>query len=119
VVLQSHHLADWATRSVADLDDRYQENDLFEPEYSIFRATFERLRLAAGAFPGSASIQKNIVLGILEHGLLEDLDAHVLDLWEIARVLNPLLVREVRMGYDQLPDREWASSAPRVLLSIS
>ncbi|HEX4960007.1 MAG TPA: hypothetical protein VF173_04150, partial [Thermoanaerobaculia bacterium] len=92
VVLSSRDLAAWADKWAEKLEERYREAQIFQPEYGLFKEVLDRLRRAALAFPKGAAVQKNLVVGILGHHLLEDLDLHVLDLREIARNLDPLSV---------------------------
>lgn len=55
-----------------------------------------RLERAAQDFPLSAAVQKNLVVAVFDHHLLEDLDEHVFELEELAQNLDPLLVWEFR-----------------------
>jgi hypothetical protein len=90
-----------------ELRRRHDQLRIFQPEYTIFQRLFDRLRRAAEAFPQSAAVRMNLVQGVLGHHLLEDLDEHILELQEIAHVLDPPLVRDYRKGA-----RERESSAP-------
>ena len=92
VVNFTRDLAAWARDWDVKLEESYREAKLFQPEYGLFKEVLDRLRRAALAFPSGAAVQKNLVVGILGHHLLEDLDLHVLELREIARNLDPLAV---------------------------
>jgi len=95
-VLLSRSIAAWAVETSAELTRRYTKLEIFQPEYSIFREVLARLERAARGFPDSAAVRMNVVQGVLGHHLLEDLDEHLLELQEIAHVLDPLLVRRYR-----------------------
>lgn len=92
VVLVSRKIRRWAGETSKELDRRYKDLDLFQPEYRIFKEVLSRLRRAAEAFPDSAAVHKSVVEGVLGHHLLEELDEHVLELTEIAQALDPLMV---------------------------
>lgn len=96
MVLRSHQLADWARDQIKQLDRLYRTLEIFQPEYPIFREALDRLERAARDFPQSSAVQKNIVLAVFGHHLLEDLDEHVLELEELAQNLDPLMVWEFR-----------------------
>jgi hypothetical protein len=96
VVLLSRRIVDWCEKTLEDLENRTRKHHLFEPQHTIYGEALRNLERAAREFPNSAAVQKNIVLGILGHGLLEALDEHVLELEEIAQALDPLLVWEHR-----------------------
>lgn len=93
IVLVSPKLQAWAVESLDRLDQRYRTAQIFQPEYRHFREVLLRFERAAKAFPTSAAVHKSIVEGVLGHHLLEDLDEHVLELIEIAHVLDPLKVQ--------------------------
>ena len=92
VVHFTRSLATWARDWAANLDEKYREAEMFQPEYRLFKEVLDRLRRAAEGFPSGAAVQTNLVVGILGHHLLEDLDLHVLELREIARNLDPITV---------------------------
>ncbi len=85
-------LREWAKDCEADLVVRHREKRIFQPEYGLYKEVLDRLQRAAAGFPGGAAVQTNLVVGILGHHLLEDLDLHVLELREIARNLDPIAV---------------------------
>lgn len=107
-VLLSRRIAAWSTDMMEELRNRYDQSRIFQPEYTIFLRLFDRLRRSADAFPNSAAVKMSLVQGVLGHHLLEDLDEHILELQEIAHVLDPHLVRGSRRGIPR--DRE--TSAP-------
>ncbi len=92
VVHFTRDLGQWAKDCEADLVVRYREKRIFQPEYGLYKEVLDRLQRAAAGFPGGAAVQTNLVVGILGHHLLEDLDLHVLELREIARNLDPIAV---------------------------
>lgn len=96
VLLASRHLATWTKEQLDVLDQRYRDLEIFQPEISYYRRILQRLREAAKAFPKSAAVQKAVVVGVLGHHLLEDLDEHTLELEELAHALDPVLVDEFR-----------------------
>lgn len=106
-VLLSRKIASWARETSADLNDRYKDLEIFQPEYSIFREVLARLERSAETFDQSAAVRMNLVQGVLGHHLLEDLDEHLLELQEIAHVFDPLLVRDYRKDR-----RSWPRDAP-------
>lgn len=88
-VLFSLNLAAWAKSQRDNLSVLYRQSRIFAPEYQLFTDVLDGLERAADGFPQSAGVQKNLVVGLLGHHLLEALDLHVLDLREIARNLEP------------------------------
>lgn len=92
VVLFTEDLKAWVEESGINLRQRYQEEKIFQPQYQLFEQTLFRLRQAAEGFALGAAVQKNLVVGLLGHHLLEDLDLHVLELREVARNLDPLVI---------------------------
>lgn len=85
----SRELSSWAEESVQVLNTATADRRLFEPEASIFKGALVELQRAAGSFPTSAAVQQNLVVSMLGHHLLEELDLHVFELREIARCLDP------------------------------
>src|SRR5262249_49032828 len=63
--------------------------EIFEPHSSLYLDALQQVQQAALRFDRGAALQKNIVLGVLGHNLLERLDEHLLDLWEMAQALDP------------------------------
>lgn len=91
-VHSTRKLGDWAKKWTERLNERYNEFQIFQPEYGLYKELLDLLGRAAENFPQGAAVQTNLVLGILGHHLLEDLDLHVLELREIARNLDPIVV---------------------------
>lgn len=89
LVLFSRSLASWCAEQKESLRKRKDDYDIFDPQYSMYVRVLDRLADAANGLPYGAALQKNMVLGVLGHSLLELLDEHLLDLWEIAQVLDP------------------------------
>jgi hypothetical protein len=121
VVLLSRRIAAWCEETLLDLEERPKRHAMFQPQYSMYLQALQELERAAREFPNSSAIQKNIVLGILGHGLLEALDEHVLELEEIAQALDPLLVwgrRDGRTGDPEEPGAR-ADHFARYLLARS
>ena len=92
LVLVSRQLGGVCQEYLRKLEERFSRHEVFEPHRSHYSRALGALRDAALGFSGGAELQRNLVLGLLGHGLLEALDEHVLELEEIALVLNPLLV---------------------------
>lgn len=111
VVLLSRDVNKWCEDMLRKLDLDLREYRIFQPQYWIYKEALEGLGRAARSFPESAAIQKNIVLGVLGHGLLESLDEHVLELEEVAQALDPLLVWDYRENRRQPAQRGEASRA--------
>jgi hypothetical protein len=86
-ILFFDHVCRWAELCLANLDRRYSDRLIFEPEYGLFREILSRLERASREL--SSSVAMNMVVGVLGHHLLEELDLHVLELREIARNLDP------------------------------
>lgn len=103
IVLLSRDVAAWCRKMLGRLERMLQDHEIFQPQDALYRTVLRRLEQAAEDFPKSSAIQKNIVLGILGHGLLESLDEHVLELEEVAQSLDPFLVWEHREG-SRLPE---------------
>jgi len=90
LVLFSESLKKWCIEQLKDLRRRKDQYVIFDPQYSMYTRTLESLAAAAAGFPRGAALQKNVVLGVLGHSLLELLDEHILELWEIAQLLDPM-----------------------------
>jgi len=90
VVLFSSQIAGWCRGEIQRLAEARDRYELFEPQLTLYYQVFARLENAAVSFPTSAAVQKNLVVGILSHGLLERLAEHLLELWEVAQALDPL-----------------------------
>lgn len=95
-VLMSARIEEWASDMRSELKRRYRQLQIFQPEAKRFGRILERLERSAQEFPNSAAVQKNIVSGVLGHHMLEDLDEHVLELEDIAQVLDPVRVWRFR-----------------------
>ncbi|HEX6861797.1 MAG TPA: hypothetical protein VF414_03220, partial [Thermoanaerobaculia bacterium] len=96
MILCSRDLAAWAGKEIDVLHNSYRDLEIFQPEYPIYREVLARLERAAHAFPLSSAVQKNLVVSVFGHHLLEDLDEHVFELEELAQNLDPLLVWQFR-----------------------
>ena len=103
VVLRSRELAQWCTEALDQVDRHVGRHTLFEPEAGIYRDVLTRLRDAARSFPLSAAVQKDLVRGVLGHGLLESLDHQILEFWEIAQTLDPIGVWAYQDGRSPKP----------------
>jgi hypothetical protein len=118
MVLLSRSISKWCQRVLKRLDLNLQQYRIFQPQYWIYKEALEGLERAARNFPESAAIQKNIVLGILGHGLLESLDEHALELEEIAQALDPLLVWDYRQRGRQPFNERDVSRAERFATTL-
>lgn len=90
VVLMSKRLKDFAKKQREDLKKRFDEKKFFEPENKRWDTLLTNLESASDQFPKSAAVQRNMVLGVLGHGLLESMDEHIFEMEEIAQILDPL-----------------------------
>ncbi|HEV7514988.1 MAG TPA: hypothetical protein VGR07_01680, partial [Thermoanaerobaculia bacterium] len=89
LVLFSGALADWCQRQRAEIQVRRTSYRLFEPVSSLYDEAFALVERTARRFRQGAAVQKNLVLGVLGHGLLELLEEHLLEVWEVAQALDP------------------------------
>ncbi len=96
LALISIELANWCNKMMDELDRRQERHGIFEPEYTIWTGCLKRLEFAAEKFRRSSAIQKNIVLGVLGHGLLGTLDEHIFEMEEVAQALDPYMVWQYR-----------------------
>ncbi len=96
IVLNSKDLAKSFDNIIKRLKELYTEHKVFEPDYSIYSKKLQELKELTQNFRESAVIQKSIVQGVLNHGLLETLDEHVLELDEMAQALDPFMFLEMR-----------------------
>ncbi len=94
LVLASRELAEWAQRWNRQLQSRRLRFEAFEPVFTLYTEGLALVERAARRFREGAAVQKNVVLGVLGHGLVELLDEHVLELWEIAQAVDPKRTRE-------------------------
>jgi hypothetical protein len=90
VALLSRELAEWCKRQRQELKQLRRSRLIFTPMYQIYSRVLEQLETAAREFRESSAVQKNIVVSVFDHGLLARLDEHLLELWEVAQVLDPL-----------------------------
>jgi hypothetical protein len=90
LVLFSSTLHDWCKDQRQQLNSLSKEYQIFEPASSLYDETLALVEQAASRFRRGAAVQKNLVLGVLGHGLLELLDEHLLEVWEVAQALDPL-----------------------------
>jgi len=90
VVLASLDIADWAHLQQENLERLWVQHRIFEPEYSSWKTLLKNLEQTARAFPKSTAVHQNIVLAVLGHGLLENLDEHMFEMEEIAQALDPV-----------------------------
>jgi hypothetical protein len=89
LVVFSRTLEFWCRDQREAIQERRREYQLFEPTSSLYDAALALVQRAAERFRQGAAVQKNLVLGVLGHGLLELLDEHLLELWEVAQALDP------------------------------
>lgn len=89
LVLFSSELSGWCVKQRKELDELKKIYQIFEPQRVLYDHALLSLERAAAGFRRGAALQKNMVLGVLGHGLLEMLDEHLLGLWEVAQTLDP------------------------------
>lgn len=103
-IVASRVLAQLCDEALRDLDHRTEHHQIFRPHSDEYRKVLIELREAAADCPRSAEVQRNIVSGVLGHGLLEKLDEHGLQLIEIAQDMDPHLVWEwMESGHPLVP----------------
>jgi len=90
VVLFSSSLEKWCGEQRQALRKKREDYEIFEPHSKIYEEALEAVERTANRFRQGAAVQKNMVLGVLGHGLLELLDEHLLELWEVAQALDPV-----------------------------
>ncbi len=90
LVLFSRDLAEWCREQRDRIQKLCGEYELFNPIASMYDEALGLVERASVRFPHGAAVQKNLVLGVLDHGLLELLDEHLLEVWEIAQALDPI-----------------------------
>jgi hypothetical protein len=96
LIRASRDLMGWAEAGIKHIKNARDREEIFEPQASFYKTALERLKEAAEHFPRSAAVQASLVEAILSHGLIAELDEHVLELEEIAQALDPILVEEYR-----------------------
>ncbi|MFH1469880.1 MAG: hypothetical protein ABIO70_36185 [Pseudomonadota bacterium] len=89
VVLLSKAIGSWCEDSLAVLQIAEETFQMFAPHLGLYRAVLADLQRSAGGFRESAAVQRHLVDSILGHGLLERLDEHACEFWEISHALNP------------------------------
>ncbi|HSK79299.1 MAG TPA: hypothetical protein VLQ45_22795, partial [Thermoanaerobaculia bacterium] len=89
LVLLSKTLSTWCEDQQRKLNAMKREYKIFDPQRALYNQALSALAEATGEFREGVSLQKNIVQGVLSHGLLEMLDEHLLGLWEVAQALDP------------------------------
>lgn len=89
LVLFSAELTKWCADQRKELEELKKRYRIFEPQRVLYDQALLSLERAAEGFRKGAALQKNMVLGVLGHGLLEMLDEHLLSLWEVAQTLDP------------------------------
>jgi len=89
LVLFSSDLQSWCRKHLDILQNLRGEYQIFEPASTLYDGALALVERAARRFRQGAAVQKNLVLGVLGHGLLELLDEHLLEVWEVAQALDP------------------------------
>jgi|GEM_PF-5823474 len=89
LVLFSGSLEKWCERQRDEIRRRRGEHQIFAPMSSLYDEALALVERTAGRFREGAAVQKSLVLGVLSHGLLEMLDEHLLEVWEVAQALDP------------------------------
>ncbi|HKH43299.1 MAG TPA: hypothetical protein VKM72_01400 [Thermoanaerobaculia bacterium] len=89
LVLFSGTLQSWCKAQRSELQRLRGKYQIFEPASSLYDEALALVERAARRFGHGAAVQKNLVLGVLGHGLLELLDEHLLEVWEVAQALDP------------------------------
>jgi hypothetical protein len=89
IVLFSRSLEEWCRQQRQILQKKRATYEIFEPHSRIYDGALAAVERTAHRFREGAAVQKNMVLGVLGHGLLEILDEHLLELWEAAQALDP------------------------------
>jgi len=89
LVLFSPALGRWCNDQRAEIHRQRDRYAMFEPVATLYDDALGLVERAANRFRHGAAVQKNIVLGVLGHGLLELLDEHLLEMWEVAQALDP------------------------------
>lgn len=89
LVLFSASLERWCQHQRAEIQRLMREHQLFAPLSTLYDEALALVERTAGRFREGAAVQKSLVLGVLSHGLLEMLDEHLLEVWEVAQALDP------------------------------
>jgi hypothetical protein len=89
VVLFSVTLEMWSKRQREEIQRRRKEHQIFARMSSLYDEALSLVQRTARRFREGAAVQKSLVLGVLSHGLLEMLDEHLLEVWEVAQALDP------------------------------
>src|SRR5205085_2869219 len=89
VVLCSAELTKWCQDQRKELDSWKSEYKIFDPQRSNYGRALSNLEHATAGFREGSALQRNIVISVLDHGMLERLDEHLLGLWEVAQALDP------------------------------
>lgn len=93
MVLACKPIEVWCENCLNELESSYEKLKIFEPERGHWRNLFNELKEAVRQFPASATLQKHLIRGVLNHGLLEKMDELVFELEEIAYALDPLMYK--------------------------
>jgi hypothetical protein len=112
-VLFSRTLEEWSCGQREELRKRREEYNIFEPHSRIYDGALAAIERTAHRFREGAAVQKNMVLGVLGHGLLELLDEHLLELWEVAQALDPVRTWEQDQGSGKTSHEGRNSTAAR------
>jgi hypothetical protein len=119
LVLHSTAVVEWCKSQIVRLDQMKDSYKIFDPQRRMYKEALQDLATAAEGLRKGAALQRNVVLGVLGHGLLENLDYHFLALWEIAQALDP--IRTWQWSLDSGNSRERPTSgvfADAVLTAI-
>ena len=106
LILFSVKLSKWANKCRLQLALTKAEHRIFEPQKGMYEKALSGVAEAAQRFSTGAAVQKNLVLGVLGHGLLELLDEHLLELWEIAYSIDPIQSWEMETTGKPLVDQD-------------
>jgi hypothetical protein len=107
LVLFSGALGEWCRRHRDEIQRLRQEHQLFEPMSSLADEALALVERTADHFRLGTAVQKSLVVGVLSHGLLEMLDEHLLEVWEVAQALDPRRAWEQEIAEALGPRRTW------------
>lgn len=113
IVLVSRSVADWCRDQLGRLERRKKTQQIFEPQHTLYERALRELETAARAFRDGSALQKNVVVGVLEHELLARLEEHLLELWEVAQALHPQAAWDHEEDVNGVRDREDMATATR------
>jgi hypothetical protein len=106
-------LKEWAHWALQELENAQKQYRIYLPESALYEAALIGLRDACAELRRSVGLQRDILKGVLDHGLLEAASEHAFEFYEIAHALEPNLQHADGLAHVGESGPRYASVRPR------